>query len=356
MEADPIFSEDALLGGTTRILEAAGVPSPKAQLVAESLVSASLRGVDSHGVQLLPYYVAQLRAGNIAPAEDGVVLSESGACMIYDGRRGLGQKIADACCAHAIRLAREHGLGTVVSCNSNHFGAAAFWGQRIAAQGMIGLVLCNASPSVAPWQGREGRIGTNPICMAVPSTGSGAWLLDMATTTVAMNKIIQASANGQRSIPAGWALDFQGVPTTDTQTAMRGLLMPLGGYKGSGLGLMVEILCGVLSGGAMSGDVGGLHILTRPMATSQFFLAVDIQRFLAPEVFQQRMEQLIAAAKSSAPAWGYDEVMVAGDPEWRSQARRTAQGIPLKAAALERINTTARELGVPGLEPLSLSS
>jgi LDH2 family malate/lactate/ureidoglycolate dehydrogenase len=354
MHENPIFSDSALLLGATRILEAAGVPSPKAQLVAESLVSASLRGVDSHGVQLLPYYVAQLRAGNIDPAENGAVLSESGACLIYDGRRGLGQTIADVCCAHAVRLAREHGLGMVVSRDSNHFGAAAFWGQRIAAHGMIGLVLCNASPSVAPWQGREGRIGTNPICMAVPSAGSGAWLLDMATTTVAMNKIIQASANGQPSIQAGWAMDSQGVPTTDTQTAMCGLLMPLGGYKGSGLGLMVEILCGVLSGGALSRDIGGLHILTRPMATSQFFLAVDIRRFLAPEDFQKRMEQLVATVKSAAPAVGYDEVMVAGDPEWRSEATRKAHGIPLKPGALERINATAHELGVPGLEPLSL--
>jgi LDH2 family malate/lactate/ureidoglycolate dehydrogenase len=354
MHENPIFSESALLLGATRILEAAGVPSLKAQLVAESLVSASLRGVDSHGVQLIPYYVAQLRAGNIVPAEDGAVLSESGACLIYDGRRGLGQAIADVCCGHAVRLAREHGLGLVVSRDSNHFGAAAFWGQRIAAHGMIGLVLCNASPSVAPWQGREGRIGTNPICMVLPSSGSGAWLLDMATTTVAMNRIIQASANGQPSIPAGWAMDSQGVPTTDTQAAMRGLLMPLGGYKGSGLGLMVEILCGVLSGGAISRDIGGLHILTRPMATSQSFLAIDIRRFLAPEDFQKRMEQLVATVKSSAPAEGYDEVMVAGDPEWRSEAIRRAHGIPLKPGALERINATARELGVPELEPLSL--
>ncbi len=349
MSDDPVFSESALRRGAARILEAAGVPGPKASLVADSLVSASLRGVDSHGVQLIPYYVAQLRAGNIDPAVDGAVLSESGACMTYDARHGLGQIVADICCGHAARLARAHGLGIVVARHSNHFGAAAYWGQRIAAHGMIGIVLCNASPSVAPWQGREGRIGTNPICMAVPSSGRGAWLLDMATTTVAMNKIIQASANRQSSIPAGWAMDSGGVPTTDTEVAMQGLLMPLGGYKGSGLGLMVEILCGVLGGGAMNREVGGLHILTRPMGTSQFFLALDISRFLAPEVFQARMEQLVASMKSAAPAAGYDEVMVAGDPEWRSEAQRKRKGIPLKRAALDRINATARELGVTEL-------
>jgi LDH2 family malate/lactate/ureidoglycolate dehydrogenase len=349
MDENVVFSGAVLLRFATSILEAAGVPSARAAFAAESLVSASLRGVDSHGVPLLPYYVAQLRSGNIDPKEEGAVFSESGACMIFDGRRGLGQQIASTCCDHAVRLAGEYGLGMVISRNSNHFGAAAFWGQRIAAHGMIGVVLCNASPSVAPWQGRQGRIGTNPICVAVPSSGTGSWLLDMATTTVAMNRIVQASANGQPTIPAGWAMDSGGVPTTDTQTAMRGLLMPLGGYKGSGLGLMVEILCGVLSGGTMSKDIGGLHILTRPMGTSQFFLAVDIRRFLAPEEFQERMEQLVATIKSAAPAAGYDEVLVAGDPESRSEAKRKAEGIPLKRAAAERINATARELGVPEL-------
>ncbi len=351
MSDEPVFSEGALLRGSTLVLEAAGVPGPKARLVADSLVSASLRGVDSHGVQLIPYYVAQLRSGNIDAAADGEVVFESGACMVYDGLRGLGQSTAAVCCEHAARLARAHGLGLVVARNSNHFGAAAFWGQRIAAHGMIGIVLCNASPSVAPWQGRQGRIGTNPICVAVPSSGRGAWLLDMATTTVAMNKIIQASADGQSSIPAGWALDSHGVQTTDTETAMHGLLMPLGGYKGSGLGTMVEILCGVLGGGAMNTEVGGLHILARPMGTSQFFLALDVARFLPAETFQSRMELLVASLKSAAPAAGYDEVMVAGDPEWRNEANRRDKGIPLKRAALDRINATARELGVPELQP-----
>src|SRR5512140_1073815 len=313
-DGNSIFSESALRRGASRILEAAGVPPPNARLVAESLVAASLRGVDSHGVQLVPYYVAQLRAGNLNPAEGGAVISESGVCMLYDGRRGLGQVVADLCCGHAVRLARRHGAGIVVCRNSNHFGAAAFWAQRIAAQDMIGIALCNASPSVAPWQGREGRIGTNPICVAVPSNGRGAWLLDMATTTVAMNKIVQASANRQSTIPVGWAMDSEGIATTDTEKAMRGLLMPLGGYKGSGLGLMVEILCAVLSGGPMSRELGGLHILTRPMGTSQFYFALDVARFLPPQEFQARMERLVAAVKSAAPAAGYDEVMVAGDP------------------------------------------
>jgi len=330
-----------------RVLTALGSPEDKARLVAESLVAANLRGVDTHGVHLLPAYVAQLRAGNIDPAAEGRILAETGACLRYDGERGFGQVVSDACCRHAVRLAREHGLGLAVACRSNHFGAAAFWAQRISSCGMIGIVLTNASPSVPPWQAREARIGTNPLCVAVPSSGGGSWLLDMATTAATKNKIVKAAANREPSIPAGWALDGDGLPTTDTREALRGLLMPLGGYKGSGLGLMVEILCGVLGGGTMGADVGGLYHLDRPVDTSQFFLAIELSRFLAPENFQARMEELVASIKSARPASGYDEVLVAGDPERRFEAERSSTGIPIDAGTWERLEAVAGELGIP---------
>ncbi len=331
---------------TQEILASIKVPCPKASLMAESLVAANLRGVDSHGVLLLPYYVDQLRSGNIDAEAEGQVVAESGGCLLYEGHHGIGQYISDICCGHAIRLAGAHGLGMVVARNSNHFGAAAFWAQRISAAGLAGLVTANASPVVAPWQGREGRIGTNPICLSIPSTGAGGWLLDMATTTVAKNRIVKAAATGQAAIPQGWAMDSQGVPTQDTQQALRGLLMPLGGYKGSGLGMMVEILSAVLSGGAMSSEVGGLHIMDRRMGTSQSFLAIDVARFLPLDEFQSRMEHLVRTVKSTLPAQGYDEVLVAGDPEWRAEERRLRDGIPIEAGVWERLTSLAAQAGV----------
>jgi LDH2 family malate/lactate/ureidoglycolate dehydrogenase len=254
-----------------RILVAAGFPAEKAELVADAVVTANVRGVDTHGIHLLPYYIDQLRVGNIRVDTEGRVISESGACMLYDGEHGVGHCISDICCRHAVRLASRHGIGMVVARRSNHFGAAAYWGLRISGAGMIGVVMCNASPSVPPWQGRTGRIGTNPICVSVPSTKAGGWLLDMATTRVALNAVVKAAATGEPSIPIGWAMDSDGIPTTDTQQALKGLLMPLGGYKGSGLGMMVEIFCAVLSGGAMSTEVGGIHIKNRPVNASQTF-------------------------------------------------------------------------------------
>jgi len=325
------------------LLEAAGFPRPVAQLVAASLVDANLRGVDSHGVQLLPYYVDQVERGDMDPAAEGRVVHESGACLLYDGANGPGQQIAGVCCRHAVRLAHQHGIAIVSARESNHFGAAAFWGQRISAAGMIGIVTSNASPIVAPWQAKQPRLGTNPICVSVP----GPWLLDMATTTVANNRIFKALANGEKTIPAGWAVDSEGAPTTSTEAAIHGMPMPLGGYKGSGLAMLAEILCGVLSGGAMSVDVGGIRIRGRPTRTSHTFVAIDPGRFMPVDDFTRRVARLVETVKSAVPASGYDEVLVAGDPEWRTAAARRQGGIPIGEGTWKSLQETAARLGVP---------
>src|SRR5438105_804113 len=258
----------------------------------------------------------------------GRTISEGGPCLHYDGQNGIGQTIAEICCGHAVRIASQSGLSMVVARDSNHFGAAAFWAQKIAAAGQIGIVMCNASALVAPWQGKEPRLGTNPICMAVPGGEEQPWLLDMATTTVAAGKIFKAMINGQTEIPAGWAMDAEGVPTTSTDAALKGLVMPLGGYKGSGLAMMAEILCAVLGGGAMSTELGGIRIRGRAMRASQMFLGIDIARFMALPEFIARMDRLIDLLKSTPAAQGYDEVLVAGEPERRMEAERRAGGIP----------------------------
>lgn len=339
------IAHDELVAFARQILMQLGVRQDRAALVAESLAASNLRGVDSHGMQLLPYYVEQILLDNIRKDAGGRVVSESGACLLFDGEQAFGQHVAAVCCDHAARLAGEHGLGMVVARESNHYGAAAYWSQRIADAGFLGITACNASALVAPWQGKEPRFGTNPISVALP--GPELWLLDMATTTVAMNKVINASLSGKETIPAGWAMDADGVPTTDTATALKGLLMPLGGYKGSGLAMMVEILCAVLSGGAMSTELGGVYNRTRPMRTSQLFLAIDVRRFLPMDDFTGRMRRLVEMVKSSAPAHGFDEVMVAGDPEWRARGRRMVEGIPLSDGAWKNLCETAERLNVP---------
>jgi LDH2 family malate/lactate/ureidoglycolate dehydrogenase len=326
-----------------RLLAAAGVSPERARAAAGHLVEADLRGVDSHGVQLLTFYLEQLIDGRVDPLAEGCVISESGATLLYDGRNGLGQTVASICADHAARLASAHGLGLAVSRDSNHFGAAFCWAERMAAQGHIGIALCNASPVVAPWGGRDPRWGTNPICCALPG---GRWLLDMATTTVAMGKIYRAWVNHQPEIPSGWAMNRDGMPTTSTMDAYHGLLAPLGGYKGAGLAMMVEILTGVLSGGAFLTQLGGLRNRERPFAVSQFFFAIEAARFMPLSEFERRMEAFVAEVKSARTAAGADEVLVSGEPEWRTAAHRRAHGIPVPDGLWTSLSSLAARLGV----------
>ena len=165
---------------------------------------------------------------------------------------------------------------------------------------------------------------------------------------MAANKIYNAAAKGETTIPSGWAMDADGMPTNDVPTALAGLLMPLGGYKGSGLAFLVEILCAVLSGGAMSSEVGGLYILDRPSGTGQCFLAIDVARFLPVEEFRTRIGTLVRHVKSAKPAAGYSEVMVAGDPEWRAQEARRREGIPLPKEVWEKLLALEAWLGQAG--------
>jgi LDH2 family malate/lactate/ureidoglycolate dehydrogenase len=339
----PLIPARELRDFAERILVGAGVPPHKAAVTADCLIASNLRGVDSHGMQLLPFYVDQLLAHEMDAEADGEVVSESGSCLLFDAQNGIGQWVAETCCGHAIRLASQQGIGMVVARESNHFGAAAWWAQKMRDAGQIGIVMCNASPIVPPWQGKKGRLGTNPICMSVP----GPWLLDMATTTVAAGKIFKAFVNGVPEIPAGWAFDSEGVPTTETEKAYHGgMLMPLGGYKGSGLAVMVEILCAVLGGGAMLDEVGGIRYRGRKVRVSQMYLAIDIARFMPRDEFTARMERLVSVLKSTAPAPGYDEVLVAGDPEWRIEAERRENGVPMAEGNWDAMVKAAERVGV----------
>jgi LDH2 family malate/lactate/ureidoglycolate dehydrogenase len=342
----PVVSATELTQFAEKILGAAGVPRHKAEITAACLVSSNLRGVDSHGIQLLPFYIDQLLAGEMDPQTDGSVISESGSCLVFDGQNGIGQWIAETCCRHAIRIAGNQGMAIVVARESNHFGAAAWWAQKMRAAGQIGIIVCNASPIVPPWQGKRGRLGTNPICMSVP----GPWLLDMATTTVAAGRIFKAFLNSQPEIPAGWAFDSEGVPTTNTAEAYKGMLMPLGGYKGSGLAMMVEILSSILAGGAMPNEVGGIRFRGKTVRVSQTYIAIDVARFMPVEQFTARVEQLVTLMKTTPAAPGYGEVMVAGDPEWRIEVERRKSGIPIAEGNWDALCKAAAKVSVPVME------
>ena len=296
-----------------RILQAVGVSEPKASLVAHSLVVANLRGVDSHGLQLLPFYVEQMEHGNINVAADGHVASETGGCLVYEGENGIGQVIAEQCCHHAVRLAKMHGIAIVVARESNHFGAAAFWARaslrgRNARPGDVQRLAACRCP------GKAKNRASGPIRFAYrfPGRTPGCWTL--ATTTVAAGKIFRAHFNQQTAIPEGWAMDAEGVPTTSTETAMNGLLMPLGGYKGSGLAMMVELFSAVLGGGAMSTQLGGIRVFGQPARVGQILSCHRCHAFYARRRVSRPRRRF----------GGDDEVLRAGERLRRSASRRRA--------------------------------
>ncbi len=342
-----IHSAATLTPFVARLLEATGVSAASARLVADSLVVANLRGVDSHGVQLVTSYLRQLRAGGLHPTATGRIASESGACLTYDSENGLGQVTAERCVTEALRLVKSSGLAMVVARNANHFGAAAYWSEKIVAAGYLGVVMCNACPAVPPWQGQAPHFGTNPFCAGVPTEGPFPWTLDMATTTVALGKLSDAAFRGVSHIPGWWGfLDAAGQPTEDPRAAQAGRPTPFGRYKGSGLAMLVEMLTAGLSGGPMATQIPAFGQGEHPLQISHSFLVIDPGRFADAAPFAGRMGELVGRVKSSPPAPGYEEVLVAGEPEWRTSQVRSRDGIPLPAALWDQLIAVARELHV----------
>ena len=262
-ETDQKFAKaDDLRKFAREVLTRVGVPSDHAAMTANSLVEADQRGVHTHGLAYLPVYVQRLMAGGINPAPAIRLVSERPSTALIDGDNGLGQVVGVQAIQLAINKAREHGAGLVGVRNSNHFGAAAHYAMAAAREGMIGLAMSNIGPTMAPWGGITPCYGNNPISYAVP-TGEAAIVLDMATSVVSRGRISAAAARGE-TIPLGWACDREGRPTQDPNLALEGLLLPVGGYKGYGIALLIDILSGVLTGGAFGQGVGNLEPFGEP--------------------------------------------------------------------------------------------
>ena len=307
----------------------------------------SLRGTDSHGVARLPVYIERLRAGVLNARPRPSVLKRDGVVAVVDGDQGPGQVAAVFATDVSIELAREHGAGVVVVRRSAHFGAAAYYAMRAAEHGLVAMAMTNTEPLVIPYGGAEPALGTNPICLAAPAAG-GVFNLDMATSQVAMNRVWNARDEG-RPIPEGWGVDAEGRTTTDAAAVVSG--MPLGGYKGYGLALMVEVLCGVLAGAGVREGVGELYgAETAPQDTGHFHLAIDPERTVGRDRFAAVLEGLLGELRAIAPSPGFDEVLVAGDPEERARAERERWGVPVEPALWSTLRALSAELGVAAPE------
>ncbi|HYH88215.1 MAG TPA: Ldh family oxidoreductase [Solirubrobacteraceae bacterium] len=324
------------------LLEASGLESAAAQTVAVSLVHANRRGTDSHGVARLPTYSQRLRDGHMNRNPAPKVERDDGAVALVDGDQGPGQVAGVFATDLSIDLARRCGAGVVVAHRSSHYGAAGYYAIRAAEAGMVGMSTTNSEPYVVPYGGIGHALGTNPIALAAPLP-DGIWDTDMATSQVAVNKIFNARDEG-RTIPEGWGVDSEGRTTTDPNEVYAAV--PLGGYKGYALAVLVEVLSGVLSGSGVGHGIGRLYEDPHPQDVGHFHLAIDIDRLTGRERGAELLARLLGDLKAIPPAPGHDEVLVPGEPEQRAQAERERDGIPLPPTLWASLEELSAELGV----------
>lgn len=339
------LAPDALVAFGADVLQAVGVPDADARLVADSLVTADLWGHPSHGMLRLGWYVARLRSGVMRPVPAEVVV-DSGAVAVLDGRDGVGQVVTDTACTEAVRRARDHGIGVVAVRNSNHFGTAAYWTRRIAAQGCVGILTTNGSPAMAPWGGREKTVGANPWSIATPGGSHGPVVLDIANTGVARGKIYAALQRGEQ-IPESWAIDADGAPTTDPRAAIDGILAPMAGHKGYGISFMMDVLSGVLTGSSYATGVTGPYVPDRRSGCGHLVLALRVAAVIDPAEFDRRIDDLIGLTKAVPLARDAREIFYPGEIEDRAEATGRREGVVLPDKTVAELRDLAASCGVP---------
>ena len=335
----------ALTEACVRLLEGAGVPADQAVLIADACVQADLRGVESHGVLRLPAYIHQVMHGLMAADTRTALVRDHGATALLDGQGGFGQVAAAEAMRLAVRKAQGYGLAAVGVRNAGHFGMAAYYAMMALPHEAIGIVISNAAPSMAPWGGVEPSLGSNPLCVAIPTGSDTPIVLDMATTVVARGKIRLAAEKGE-TIPTTWALDSSGRPTQDATAALKGTLLPIGGPKGYGLSLVNDVLAGVLTGSPFGKSIPSVHDTTRPSSVGFYLQAIEIQMYLPLDDFYARIQQLIAEIKGCRRAEGVSRIYLPGEPELERARDRLANGIPVPAILLKGLRDLAADLHV----------
>ena len=289
-----------------------GIVREDADIAAEVAVWAQLHGSDSHGIVHLPLYTRGLLDGTIKAKPNFEAVKPMPCCVVIDGDHGLGLVASRRAIDTAIEIAKVQGLGAVAVRRSSHFGAAGYYADRAAERGLIGLAFTNAMPAIAPTGGTEGLFGTNPIGAGFPVPGAEPIIADMATAMVARSRIRHALAAGQKEIPAGWALDPEGRPTTDPAVAVKGSLLPIGGPKGYALSLLVEILCSALSDGEPGFQVTYENMVKRPSNISQFFLVLNPDGFAGSKRYGERVKHIAEMVNKAKPMQGAEPPRLPG--------------------------------------------
>jgi LDH2 family malate/lactate/ureidoglycolate dehydrogenase len=324
---------------------AAGMVKADAALLAETLVAADLGGTHSHGVIRVPEYVKKLTRDGVEPRGVPSVVSDRGSALLVDGGNSMGQIACQFAMRQVIDRAKTTGIAAAAVRGSNHCGACSYYAEMALADGMIGIATTNALPTMAPDGGADRVLGINPLAVAIPAGEEHPISYDAAFSGTAHGKIRVYEQKGM-NLPSGWALDREGAPTTSAAAAIEGLLVPIGGFKGASLAMIMGILSSMLSGAAYGTELGDMESGPQAGMDGQFLMALNITAFVDLAEFKSRVDAAIREIKSGRRAAGVDRLWVAGEKEFESRARNRMHGIPLNEVTLLDIATTARSLGI----------
>lgn len=314
-------------------LVAAGLMESHAEKVAEILVHADLRNVNSHGVLRTEHYVNRLKAGGINPKANITFNQTATVTGIVDGDNGFGHVIGDIAMDHAIQMAKENGIGMVTAMNSSHCGALSYFVQKAAEANLIGIAMSHTDKIVVPFGGKNSFLGTNPIAYGVPAKKHKPFILDMATSTVALGKVLQHKEEG-KSIPEGWGVDANGQSVTDPNKVVS--LTPFGGPKGYGLSLIVDIFSGLLAGAAFGPHIGKMYEdLDKKRHLGHYFCAINPTNFTTLEAFLAGMDQMIDELHESEPAPGFSQVYIPGEIEQLNEENNRVNGITIAKSVFD---------------------
>ena len=332
-------------------LQSEKVPAGDADIIANLMVKSDLAGADGHGIFRLPAYLKRIRAGGVNLNPNIHIEREQGATALINGDNALGHLVMNKAVDLAIEKVKQHSVCWVGSHFGNHSGAASVYVRRLAEQGYIGIYMAVGNANhMAPWGGIDLLLSTNPIAIAVPAGDGPIVLLDIATTVAAYGKVKVAAQKGE-SIPDDWMIDRQGKPITDPKRSAEGSLLPIGGYKGYGLAVMIGLLAGALNNAAVGKgtvDFNAHHDLITN--TGQTIIAVDPSAFGDKEAFVKRVTDLVDDLKNSSTLPGVKEIRVPGEGAAKTMAERSRVGIPLSPELIEALNTCAQECGIPALK------
>ncbi len=336
---------EALTRFGLQVLQAHGVPEEDAQLLADSLVVAELWGHSSHGMLRLPWYVERLRSGAMVTVTAPSLAVDQGAVVVIDGHEGIGQVLARKAVHIGMERALKFGVSAVGVRNSNHFGTVAYFTREAAEAGFVTFMCTNASPSMPPWGGKAKALGNNPWSLAAPAGKYGVAVMDIANTAVARGKIYLAAERGQ-DIPAGWATDANGLPTTKAQDAIHGLIQPMAGHKGYIISFMMDVLAGVLTGSQFGTGVAGPYQAEKRSGCGHMLLTINVAAMMRRDEFESRMEALVSEMKAVPRVEGVDEIFFPGEIEARNAEKHGRLGVELADQTWQSLSRLASETGV----------